>query len=72
MGLFVGLCIVIRGKDDLSESLAIAEVDEDEPSMVPSELYPPHQADVLVQVVACEHSATVGPPPSIQILKELL
>ena len=39
----------VRVADDLRQALAVAQIDEDHPAMIPPPMHPPHQGHFLIQ-----------------------
>ena len=59
----MSLCIVLGVENDLRESIAVAEVDKDDATVVSTTSNPSHQQDALANLFSIEGAAGMRPFP---------
>ena len=72
VGAFVGARIDFRGKHNLGEPFAVAQVYKDQAAVVASELHPTHEADFVLEVARVQRAAGMGAHPVAQAFDVLL
>jgi hypothetical protein len=72
MGIDVGIRRNLRAEDNLGQTVAIAQINKNKASVVPSVLNPAHEAYTLSDVAAGESAATVAAAPVSHISNKLL